>query len=501
MSEVNQPGSGINPRDLTTARKALLINLDQDVYGTFAEIGAGQEVARHFFKVGGAAGTIAKSMSAYDMKFSDEIYGKASRYVSRDRLRQMMDHEYNLLTQRLAAERGDKTTFFVFADTVAAAGYRQKKDCHGWMGLRYQLTPGSEPNDIIMHVRMLDNSGIAQQDALGVVGVNFIWAALMYFKDTTQFINSLLDQLDASRIEVDMLQFEGPEFAAIDNRLISLALVEHGLTNAVMFGPGNSVLQPSEVLYKKAILLERGSFRPITHVNVDILNSAGAQFLQETGTRGEDVLALFEISLRNLLDKSSTLDHEDMLARIDTICALGYNVLISDYREYFRLSAYFRRYTDRMLGIVLGINHLQAIFKEAYYAHLDGGILEAFGRLFKEEVKVYVYPIRGSAFHDFIDSDGDAPSAAVSAKGSDSIRQMLVTAQNLKVDKNLRHLYAHLLENGFIEPISGINLDHLDLSSKEVFEIMQSGESGWESAVPAAAVKVIRERGLWGVSP
>ena len=271
--------------ELTTNRKAFLINLDANIYGTFAEIGAGQEVARYFFKVGGAAGTIAKSMSAYDMKFSDAIYGKSKRYVSEDRLNQMLDHEYKLLTERLDATRGSHTHFFVFANTVAAASYRNKKECHGWMGIRFQMAPQTEPNDIILHVRMLETSNQAQQDALGIVGVNFIYAALRHQHDSDLFIESIKDNLGNERIEVDMLRFRGPDFKKIENRVISLKLVEHGLTNAVMFDPSGSILQPSTVIRKKAILVERGSFRPVTHVNIDMLKCAGAQFVQEAQVR------------------------------------------------------------------------------------------------------------------------------------------------------------------------------------------------------------------------
>lgn len=483
----------MEPKELTTNRKAFLINLDQNVYGTFAEIGAGQEVARHFFTVGGAAGTIAKSMSAYDMKFSDEIYGKAPRYVSRERVEQMLRHEYDLLKERLSADRGKDTTFFVYANTVAAASYRNNKNCHGWMGMRFQLTPESEPSDIIVHVRMWDNTPNAQQEALGIFGVNFIWASLVYSLDIDEYVNSLADHLGIERIEVDILEFSGPDFKDLENRVVALKLVENGLTNAVMFDPQGRVLQPSEVLYKKPILVERGSFRPLTHVNVDMLKSAGAQFVQEEGVQGEEVIALMEMTVKNLLGSGEKIDYEDFIARIHTISELGYCTLVSNYMEYYRLSAYFRRYTQKMVGMVLGINHLQAIFNTSYYDNLQGGILESFGRLFKADVRMYIYPMKSKGYQNYIEGD-DKPQKP----GNSFAEEMVITADNLKVSSELRHLYAYLLENHFIEPVIGGNLKHLDIFSREVLKQIASGDPAWEKAVPPEVARIIKKKGYWG---
>ncbi|WOO39997.1 TonB-dependent receptor [Rubellicoccus peritrichatus] len=484
----------MEPKELTTNRKAFLVNLDQNVYGTFAEIGAGQEVARHFFKVGGAAGTIAKSMSAYDMKFSDEIYGKASRYVSRERLIQMLDHEYALLNERLSADRGKDSTFFVYANTVAAASYHSNKNCHGWMGMRYQIRPEAPPNDIIVHVRMWDKTPTAQQEALGMFGVNFIWASLIYFEDIDMFVSSLIDHLGIERIEVDMLEFHGPDFKKLDNRIVAMKLVENGLTNAVMFGPDGNVRQPSEELYKKCILVERGSFRPVTHVNLDMLTCAGAQFVQEDGVQGEEVMAMLEMTMKNLLGKDEQIDYDDFKARIDTISALGYHVLVSNYMEYYRLSAYFRRFTQKTVGMVLGINHLQAIFDEDYYDHLDGGILESVGRLFKANVKMYVYPMKGEGYNSFITGSNEKTSS------DNFAREMVITADNLKVQSDLRHLYAYLLENHYIEPVVGANISHLEIFSRETLKQIAEGDPEWEKSVPREVVDVIKERNFWGYS-
>ncbi len=484
---------------LTTNRKALTINLNPSFYGTFAEIGAGQEVARHFFQAGGAAGTVAKSMSAYDMKFSDAIYGKCARYVSRDRLTQMLDHEFALLTERLDATRGDNTRFFVYANTVAAASYKGTKECHGWMGVRYQLNPRQPPSDIILHVRMWDKTAQLQQEALGIIGVNLIYGAFEFPNDLAQFIPSLADNLGVERIEVDILQFFGPDFSAVDNRIVSLELVKHGLTNAVLFGPDGSVLQPSEAFYKKAVLVERGSFRPVSRVNIDMIECAGAQFVQEERNRGEDLTIVMEITINNLIAADNgAVDLPDFLARVDCIGALGYSVLISNYSEFYRLSAYFRRYTSRMLGIVLGINNLIEVFEETYYQNLPGGILEAFGRLFKENTKLYVYPMKGRSFNLYL-AQREGRSVPEPDRPPRFDNDFLITAVNVQVKPHLRNLYAHLLENHFIEPVIGYDAARLDTFSRELLRRIQNGDTeAWEPLVPPKVAELIKARGLWG---
>jgi len=482
---------------LTTNRKALTVNLDNSLYGTFAEIGAGQEVSRHFFVAGGAAGTIAKSMSAYDMKFSDEIYGKAKRYVSRDRLIQMMDHEYRLLNERLEKARGSETRFFVFANTVSARNFRGTNECHGWMGLRMQMAPGEEPNDIILHVRMLDESNILQQDALGVFGVNMIYGGLFLHNDEDAFIESLRDNLEGNRIEVDMIEFNGESFKNSNNRILSLKLVEAGLTNAVMFASGNAILQPSEILHKKALLVERGSFRPVTKVNIDMLENAGAQFLQQDKVQDAKVEVAMEITM-NSLTQEGHIDYDDFLHRTDIINSLGCSVIISNYFEFFRLAAYFRRYTPMPIGIVLGINTLTQILDEDYYENLEGGILEAFGRLFKEDVKLYIYPMNASgykAYKNRVDSDTFFSQTAASSIGKD----VMITAENLRVADHLKGLYNYLLENGFIEPIRSHSVENMNILSRFVIEKIEKGDPSWRELVPEPVAKYITEHNLWGV--
>src|SRR6266404_8861548 len=377
--------------DVGTNRKAFQINLDHQKYGTFAEIGAGQEVARRFFHMGGAAGTIAKTISAYDMTFSDAIYGPADRYVSRVRLGTMLDHEYNLLLERLNAKLGGERTFFVFADTVAARSFKQHNESHGWLGVRFQSEKHGEPSQIIIHVRMLDETNVDQQEALGVTGVNLIYGAF-YYAEPEKLISSLQENLASGRIEVDLIKFSGPLFCKIDNRLMSLQLVSQGLTSAVMFTADGEMVQPAEVFYKKAILVERGSFRPVTYATNDMLDGARGVFLAQSGCSEKDLVVLMEMTLENLLAEGQ-LNHADFLARVDILGALGRTVLISKFGEYYRLAGYLSRYTNQKIGLLMGVPSLIEIFDERYYLNLEGGILEALGRMFKSGLKLYVYPI------------------------------------------------------------------------------------------------------------
>ncbi len=477
---------------MTAERKALLVNLDEAIFGTFAEIGAGQEVARHFFQAGGAAGTIAKTMSAYDMTFSDEIYGKSGRYVSSERLHSMLDHEYSLLLQRLSAKRGEKTKFFVFANTVSARNFKGTNECHGWMGVRLQRDPLSPPNDIIMHVRMLDRSNVLQQQAIGIIGVNLIYGAFFCENMLDDFVPSLLDELSPERIEVDMLEMRGPCFAGIDNRMLSLRLVQHELTNAVMFAPCGKVLQPSEVLRKKAVLVERGSFRPITHVNVDMLECAKDSFRQDPLLEDKDFVVLAEITLNNLMS-TGTVDSADFLARVDMISSLGLHVLISDYPQFYSLMEYFRRYTKELIGVVMGVNTLLQVFNQKHYEDLEGGILEALGRMFRNEVKVYVYPMGRQAFDAYTNNNG------VPFDGGAVLDNELITASNIPVLPQLKSLYTYLYERKAVVGLEGFRKDLHTLLSRDILARIAAGDPSWKEHVPAPAAEVITRRRLMGL--
>jgi hypothetical protein len=477
---------------LTTTQKARTMNFDKPKYGTLAEIGAGQEVAREFFHAGGASGTIAKSISAYDMVFSDAIYGKTARYVSRERLKFMLDHEYGLLIERLSPIRGDRTTFFVFADTVATSNHQGTNEAHGWLGLRFQTEPMGEPNEIVLHVRMWDKDAVLQQQALGIVGINLIYGAFYYRSDPRRLIESLKDNLGVDRIEVDMLHFSGHCFEKVDNRLMALHLVEVKLTNAVMFGPQGDVLLPSEVLHKKPILVERGSFRPVTHVNVDMINCAAAQFVQEPSVKGKELIVLMEITMSNLLAEGR-LDALDFLSRVDLLADIGFTVLISDYPQYYRLTSYFRRYSKEMIGVAMGINNLLEVFNEKYYEDLEGGILESFGRLFRNAVKLYVYPMREVAFERYIvAADGAGPPAQSHAPN------VLISAKNLRIADRLASLYAFLVENHCIECIVGFDSTILNIFSRDALQKIKDENPVWEHMVPIPVAEAIKRRRLFG---
>ncbi|MEM9160828.1 MAG: TonB-dependent receptor [Verrucomicrobiota bacterium] len=485
---------------LTTNRKALTINLDNEKYGTFAEIGAGQETARNFFMAGGAAGTIAKTISAYDMTFSDEIYGKSKRYVSRDRLETMLDHEFELLEERLGGEENTRT-FFAFADTVKAKGYHGPNDAHGWMGIRFQTTPNSKPNNILIHTRMWDDQNIEQQHALGILGTNFIYGALYLHRQPDAFIESLVDNVGSTRIEVDLIHFDGPAFEVIDNRILNLLLVRKGLTNAVLFSPEGEVELAANALYKKAVLVERGSFRPVTKVNIDMLKCAGGQFIQEPSLSGKDVIVMAELTMNNLL-ASGKIDYEDFLARIDTIGSTGNYVLISNYFEFFRLIQYFRRYTQEMVGVTMGINNLLEVFNEKYYTNLPGGILENFGRLFRNAVKLYIYPMKQKAYRHYLEmreaEEGGEKAPAKSASSGGIADELLITCDNLRVESNLAHLYQHLMENGYIEHIRGVDVSLLEIFSRDVLTLIAQDDSSWEEMIPSKAVQFIKTNQLFG---
>src|SRR5437588_7041287 len=407
--------------EIATDEKALRINLDATKYGTFAEIGAGQEVARRFFRVGGAACTVAKTMSAYDMTFSDAIYGPTDRYVSRARLQRMLDHEYNLLVERLDRNFGAEKTFFVFADTVAARSFKERNESHGWLGVRLQSHPRGQPSQIIIHVRLLDEANIDQQEALGVIGVNLLHGAF-YCSQPEKLISLLQQNLPPERIEVDMIKFSGPVFQHVDNRLMSLQLVSRGLTDAVMFKADGETIQPAEVFYKKAILIERGSFRPVTYATNDMLDGARRIFLTQCDCSEEEVVVLMEMALENLL-AGGQVGHTDFLARVDILRALGRTVLISKFGEYYRLAGYLFRYTDKAIGLVMGVPSLIEILDEKYYTNLEGGILEALGRMFKGGLKLYVYPM------------------------IDETSGKIITAKEVKVAPNIRSLFQYLIDN------------------------------------------------------
>ena len=454
----------------STKEKALSINLDRTVYGSFAEIGAGQETAANFFKVGSASGTIAKTMSAYDMKFSDAIYGKTKRYVSKEKLEYMLNHEMELLRERLA-DRADSTKFFVFANTMETLNYHRTNQGHGWMGMLFQLHPLAPVNECVIHVLLHDNEAAWQQQALGVLGVNLVHGCT-YANDPVELMQSLMDNLSRERLEIDFFRLKGPNFTQVDNRLMALKLVKNGLTHATMFDADGTVLQPSEALYKKDVLILRGRFRPLTHVNMDMLQSGLNSFMKEDDVNPEQVVQISELTLNNLIDKEEISD-TDFLHRVDILESLGQKVMISDYQRYYRLTSYISQITQGKIGIILGVENLQRIFDETYYQELNGGILEALGRLFKNKVQLYVYPSYRPDSHE------------------------MYTHNDLTLPPHLRHLYNYLHDTERLCGLQPINTRHLDIVSDEVLNMIRNGIKGWEQMVPEKVSQAIKEKDLF----
>ncbi len=451
--------------------KALRINQDLSRYGAFAEIGAGQEVARWFFQAGKASQTIAKTISAYDMIVSDEIYGreKNGRYVCESRLQKMLDHEYRLLHERLTKTRGEKTSFFAFANTVATAASESGKQSHGWMGVRFQNQPGGKENEIILHVRMQDRYRLQQQEALGILGVNLIHAAMYDSHKGASFISSLVEDLKEGQVVVDVVKFRGPDLAHFDNRLMNLELVRKGLAEAILFSPDKEILNIPDAIYGKALLLQRGTFRPVTNTHMDILNKGVAQLKQDVKKiEGKEtpILPLMEMTMDNL-QADGQLDEKDFLARVETLCALGQHVLISNFFLYYKLKRFLRRNNPHTMAIVVGASNLEKLFNEEHYRNLEGGLLEGLGKLLEERTKVYVYPHKTS--------------------------MTCLTAKSFFPAPHLRHVYSYFIENNQIVDISGCEETADYHHSQEIMESILENKPGWEKQVPHKVLPLIRE--------
>tara|TARA_B100001057_G_scaffold483839_1_gene561106 strand:+ start:936 stop:2351 length:1416 start_codon:yes stop_codon:yes gene_type:complete len=459
---------------LTPAQKALEVNLNPETYGTFAEVGAGQEVVRHFFRAGGSSATIAKAMSAYDKDFSDAIYGKEAngRYVCESRLKKMIDHEYGLITERLNREKHPNKRFFSFANNVETINFSKTNDGHGWMGLRFQLSPDSKPNDVILHYLLHEREAKQQQESAGILGVNLLHGCIFYHDNPKMIIKHLFDNISKGYVEINMIQMNGPNFNYMDNRLLSLYLVKERMTDAVIFSPAGVNLQPSDVLYKKNILAIRGSFRPVTNVNIDMIKNGYNKFTLENRVQKEDLQVLFEITLSNL-SSDGEIDEQDFLDRADILCSLGQTVLISNYQRYYKLLDYFSRFTKKRMGVIMGVPNLKQIFEEKYYRHLSGGILEAFGRMFNRDLKLYLYPYQKQ-------KDGE-----------------ITNSKNINIHPRFRSLYEYLIYNQRI-----IDIDYdpkvLNIFSPVVLRMIKNGISGWEDMVPAYVDNVIKQKRLFG---
>jgi hypothetical protein len=458
----------------TTKQKALKINLNENIYGTFAEIGAGQETVRQFFRAGGASSTIAKSISAYDKHFSDAIYGieDDKRYVTEQRLRKMLVWESDLIEKRLPRDKYPEKLFFSYANTVATIDFAKKFKGHGWVGVRFQVEPGGEYNEIIIHIRFKENIARLQQETLGILGTNLIYSAFYKYNRPKKLLKYLYDNLEKDQLEIDTINFSGPVFKEVDNRLISLQLVKRGMTDAVMFSPDGKNVLPAKVLYKKNILALRGSFRPVTKVNVEMYLNSIKLFLKQKGVDLEKTQVVFEITLSNL-KSDGEIDEQDFLDRAKLLCSLGQTVLISDFKEYYKLVEYFSLYTKKKIGLTMGINNLIEIFDPKYYTHLSGGILEAFGKLFFKNVKVFAYPM--------LNEEGQ-----------------IINSDNLKVHPRMKELYKFFKYNGKVQDVEDYNVENLKIFSRKVLELINSGDPKWEEMLPKGVSKLIKEQKLFG---
>lgn len=466
-------GSMVDERRLTTEEKALKINLTGDIYGCFAEIGAGQEVAANFFKAGGSSGTIAYTQSAYDMKVSDAMYGPASRYVCEERLTTMLKTEYETLSSRLPKKK-EESRFFAFSNTVEALNYHKTNQGHGWVGIRFQMRLGGEPNDVILHIKLHDNSHKAQQEALGILGVNLIHACYFHTDDLDEFLTNLVHRIPRDRVEVDMLRVSGPDFGNVDNRIIALNLVKRGITDATMFDLCGSVLQPATALYKKNILLMRGRFRPVTKVHIDMIETGSRQFLQEEGVSADNLSVIFELTLKDLTADGKISD-KDFIDRAELLGSLGYTVMISNYLKHYKMVDYLAGISrGQKMGLIVGVYNLHTIFDERYYDNLPGGLLEAFGRGFGHNVKLFVYPATN------VDT-GE-----------------LYTLENIQIPVHLRGLLQYMVDNNKMEAIEDFDPKLLHILSDEVLSKIKAHAHSWEDDVPEDVVKAIKYFELFG---
>ena len=425
--------------------KALAINLSNAHYGSFAEIGAGQEVARWFLRVGAASGTVAQTISAYDKTFSDDTYGSGTRYVSKQRLLAMLDHEYRLLVQRLGATRGADTRFFVFADTVAARNYKGDNEQHGWLGVRFQAEPGAQPSDVLVHVNLMDPSAQLQQEAIGVLGVNLVYAAFHQRGSCDTFLVGIFEGLSIDRIEIDVIDQSGPAFAGADSREWCIRALRRGMAHAVGFDQSEQVVEPSNILRKRALIVERGRFDRVEPYQQRMLKAAQQQLLAEGLDLARDPASILEMTTRHI-SGAEQADDLELLERVQHIAPLG-GVVISDFPQTYLLAQYLRRYTQEPIRFVVGVTALAMLFHADYYADLPGTMLEAMGRFLSTNTKVYAYPMPAELFRQLVGKTMPHLTAAAPATG-------LVTADDLHPPAPMLHLYRYVREAGWVVPLS-----------------------------------------------
>ena len=448
------------PRD--AHGKALALNLDPTWYGTFAEIGAGQEVARHFLRAGGASGTIAQTICAYDKAFSDATYGAGTRYVSRERLLAMLAHEYDLVADRLGPTLGAATRFFVFADTVSARNFQGTNEQHGWVGVRFQATPGAPPSDVLLHVNLADRSNLLQQQAVGLLGVNLTYAAACQRGSAAEFLGGLFHELSAERVEVDVIELVGPAWDGQDGRAWSIEVLRRGMARALVFdsggggvvGGGARLAEPAAVFRKRAVLVEQGEFDPIEPYHLDMLRDAARQLAAEgSAAPGRPPAVTTALTLRPAAAAGAgpVPPAAEVLDRVARLVAFG-PVIVSEMAEAYHLSAYLRRYTQDEVRLVLGVSGLVKVFQDHFYTDLPGQLLEGMGKLLASNVKVYAHPMSCRDFAAALRGTSVDRSEIVSTPSG------VVTARDLRPRMPVAHLYAYLLDGGWIVPLtSGVD--------------------------------------------
>jgi hypothetical protein len=344
------------------------------------------------------------------------------------------------------------------------------------VGIRYQIDPKEPYNEITLHIRFHENDAQLQQITLGILGVNLIYGAYYKYDQPNKLLRYLYDHIDKDKIEIDTINFSGPRFKEVDNRLMSLQLIKNGMTDAVMFDPDGHNILPARILYKKNILALRGSFRPVTKVNIDMFERSYEMFLKENRVEKDRTEVIFEITLSNLRAEGE-IDEEDFMDRARLLCSLGHTVMISNFQEYYKLVEYFSRYTKMRMGLAMGVNNLVDIFDEKYYRHLSGGILEAFGKLFFKDLKVYLYPMKDPETGEY------------------------TTSENLKVHPRMKELYKFFKYNGKVVDITDYNPDNMEIFSREVLGMIEKGEDGWEQMLPPGVSEIIKEKQLFNYRP
>ncbi|MFN7730097.1 MAG: hypothetical protein ACK5P7_13140 [Bdellovibrio sp.] len=456
----------------STLAKALEINKNPQIYGAFAEIGAGQEVARFFFQAGHASQTIAKTISAYDMVYSDEIYGReeSGRYVCESRLGKMLDKEFHLLHRRLDQTRGPQTSFFAFANTVAT-GDKKRRTCHGWMGIRFQKKPLGPHNDIVLHVRMLDKYRLQQQETLGVLGVNLTWAAFYASDKIETLVPALIDNIREGQMTIDMIRCTGPDLGHMNNHLLNLELVKRGLADAILFGPDESILSLGDTLFQKPLVIERGNFRPVTRTHVELLEKAKAQFQNEFPAVKEKPLALFELTMRSL-KADGNVDEKDFLDRVRTLASTGHHVLVSNFFLFYRLKQFLRDSTGAPLALIMPANHLDRLFDPAHYKDLEGGLLEGMGKFLDPHTHLFVYPHKS--------------------------KDLCTTAQSFFPEPALLPIYQYFRNQKWIVDLAGCAEADEYIHSEQVRQDILKKDKTWESLVPASVAALIKKDGLFG---